>query len=1077
METLLPGTEVIARGLRWEVVFAQPAGEQSLYRLRCVEGGPALQGRELDLLVPLETLTPASTPLDPDHPGRLQDWRVYHDAFLLEQRLGPDALLAAQPGRLRPAAYQLVPVLRALALPRPRLLLADDVGLGKTVEAGMILAELIARRLAHRVLIVSPAGPLMKQWRAEMRERFGLRFRVLDSDALKEIRCGNELGANPFDHEALALISVDFAKQDSVLQDLERTHYDLVVIDEAHHCVSLGDAGDRGDSQRRSLAETLARRTDGLLLLTATPHDGHDAHFASLLELLDPSLVDGRGQLRGRAWERHVVRRLKRHIRDAKGEAMFRERVVVPVGVDGSAARTPAFARFHSALLALVAPLLRHARAKKRYADVLAWVSVLKRSVSSALAAAITLKAIAERLDDVALGRDDDEARAQRVRTMRELARRAARYGTLSPEEQDDLAQLETEELAASLVRQFSEENSPLDEALAKVAQTITRARKEENRAARTRDALRAIAALADEAQADDPKVERAVAVIREIRAAEPRANVLVYTEYGDSMKALQQRLDAARAKGELTGAVIALSGDDGDGDRDKLTERFTRDDDLVLVSTDASAEGLNLHARCHHLLHLELPYNPNRLEQRNGRIDRFGQTRDPVIRYLYLQDTFEHRLLWRLWERYETQRKRLGFVPNTLGASFAGGDDGGLLAGITDDVHDAPVLTPVGEKDLLATDQSRPVYRDMLDEIDRVLQGVEKVAHQHTWMGEAGLQAATAHVDAAERARANGQRLGVIDLVQFVVNAVRADSADPVAPRELSPGRWDLLLPPAWHGGLDEVPGWSPDEGVLRLTTDVAATHDDQKRPLGYLGRAHPIVRRALDRVRHIQHGAKDVFVDRRVAVARGDDPTPAVIYTLLGRVQSRAGSAFERVLAVRFEHDGALRVLDDVAGWAHLADPDRALPPKDVWRTHFAHWADTAPASVLARARTHFESLVDAWKPSLETSLNTEREALDGWLAQRALDRCGRAETQLALIERERLPRWKTEPDPAVRLAAYAHDGTQPPSARAEARTVLEIHRRRREALARQGELAAPVVNLLGILLLLPVEARRGA
>lgn len=218
MGSLLPGTEVLARGLRWEVVSIQPAGDQEIHRLRCLDG--ALRGVEYDFLVPFERLEPITQEMAPTRAARLQHWRLYHQAFLLEQALGPSALLAAQPGRLRIAPYQLVPVMRVLHMSRPRLLIADGVGLGKTIEAGLILAELIARRRAHRILIVSPAGPLLQQWRREMRERFGLRFRVLDRDGLQDIRYATELGANPFDHEALGLISIDFAKQEKVLQDL-----------------------------------------------------------------------------------------------------------------------------------------------------------------------------------------------------------------------------------------------------------------------------------------------------------------------------------------------------------------------------------------------------------------------------------------------------------------------------------------------------------------------------------------------------------------------------------------------------------------------------------------------------------------------------------------------------------------------------------------------------------------------------------------------------------------------------------------------------------------------------------------
>jgi len=158
MSTLLPSTQVEARGLPWEVVHVEPAGEQQRFRLRCLQGD--FRGLEVDLLSPLEEIRPIVTELDPKRAGRYRHWRLYHDAFLLEQALGPTALLAVQPGRLDIAPYQLVPVMRALRMGRPRLMLADGVGLGKTVEAGLVMAELIARRRAHRILIVS--GPLAR---------------------------------------------------------------------------------------------------------------------------------------------------------------------------------------------------------------------------------------------------------------------------------------------------------------------------------------------------------------------------------------------------------------------------------------------------------------------------------------------------------------------------------------------------------------------------------------------------------------------------------------------------------------------------------------------------------------------------------------------------------------------------------------------------------------------------------------------------------------------------------------------------------------------------------------------------
>ena len=361
------GSRVRARGLIWDVLEAESLGAQQRLRLRCSEGD--LSGLEWDLLRPTDTVEPLNDALRPDQPGTLTAWRLHHMACLLDQLPGPGTILAADPGRVRIEPFQLVPLMRALELPRPRLLLADGVGLGKTIEAGLIAVELIARRRAHRILVVAPAGPLLTQWQQELRARFGLRFtRIADNAALQDQRRTLERGGNPFAAIALCLTSLDFAKQERVLEELERASWDLAIIDEAHHCVSGGTGADHDDTMRRRMAEVVARRSDGLLLLTATPHDGFDPHFASLIELLDPSLVDGRGGLAGYAYRRHVVRRLKSHLRDpATGRGLFRERRITPVRVDTAAEPVR---RFHTELSKLVAPRLRRAARSPRPAPI-----------------------------------------------------------------------------------------------------------------------------------------------------------------------------------------------------------------------------------------------------------------------------------------------------------------------------------------------------------------------------------------------------------------------------------------------------------------------------------------------------------------------------------------------------------------------------------------------------------------------------------------------------------------------------------------------------------------------------------
>ena len=207
-----------------------------------------------------------------------------------------------------------------------------------------------------------------------------------------------------------------------------------------------------------------------------------------------------------------------------------------------------------------------------------------------------------------------------------------ARFGVLDAAEEADIAELEAEEMASSLTK------------------------------AGIADDLRRLIRLGEAAEPHDPKLAALVLEIRLIRLQHPGANILVYTEYTDSQRA------AVAALAGIDGTVLTISGEDTEAERSSAAERCAEEDGIVLVSTDSLAEGLNLHQRCFHLIHLDLPYNPNRLEQRNGRIDRYGQRNDPEIRYLFLAGTFEERLLLRLIAKYEKARACLSFMPNTLG-------------------------------------------------------------------------------------------------------------------------------------------------------------------------------------------------------------------------------------------------------------------------------------------------------------------------------------------------------------------------------------------------------------------------
>jgi hypothetical protein len=1042
VEAFAVGSRVRARGLAWDVMEVAPLGAQTLLRLRCTGGD--LRGLEWDILYPAEAIELLRAELRPDAPGTLAAWRLHHQACLLEQVMGPTDMLLAEPGRIRIEPYQLVPLMRALEMPRPRLLLADGVGLGKTIEAGLIACELIARRRAHRIMVVAPAGPLLVQWGQELRQRFGLRFTAItDATSLQAQRRKLELGGNPFDAIALCLTSLDFAKQERVLEELERTAWDLAIIDEAHHCISAGT--DREDTQRRRLAEVIARRSDGLLLLTATPHDGYDPHFASLIELLDPSLVDGRGGLRGNVYRRNVVRRLKSHIRDpVTGAPLFRERCIIPVKIDLDGGALEPVRRFHRALAALVAPRLRRATQGHQHADALAFVSLLKRSVSTIAACVNTLRVVAERYrqaGDIAI----EALRRERERALRSYRRRLLKFGVLVAADESDLAELEADGMAADL-RMFDVGGSTGADA--------------------TLAALDRLIRLGEVAAPLDPKLVVIGNEIGAIRAEHSAANILIYTEYADSQLAA-----LAALRGRIDGEVLAISGLDGESDRTRVAERCAEEEGITLVSTDTLAEGLNLQRRCCNLIHLDLPYNPNRLEQRNGRIDRYGQVHNPQIRYLYLAGTFEERLLLRLIAKYEKARAHLTYMPDTLGVTAdeeAWSD--GLVAGFAErqgglfDDESSAIRT----LDRVAEEADADSYRDLLHDIDRAFEGFDRIAVRHGWVAEHGLNAETIQIAAASAARQHSDALlGHIDLPDFVAGVLAEEMGCGGV------GQNRLRLPTNWLADLDGLPGFDRAEGTLRFTRDSSRLRDAHGHSLAYLGRAHPIVRRAISSVQRLAGTA----TDNRVSVARAGEGTPlAVLLTFSAEMRSPVRIEYQQIIAILLPERGEAVEIGDPRSWLRLAASDSATPFGDAWTRHFARWVPQRQplAEVVATAAMQRE----AARIMADHRRTIEREAgdLQDWLRGRADDICGSCEPQTADLFglAAHGPHWRLLAAPLDRLAAFAADSDNTPVHRREASGVLELFQRRRTEHTQRSTLSPLVLRSVGMLMLVPPEAR---
>ncbi len=913
------------------------------------------------------------------------------------------------PGRVRVEPYQLVPLLRATELPRVRLLLADDVGLGKTVQACLVLTELIARRQAHRILIVAPAGLLLMQWDQELRQRFGLRFTCIsDFAGLQVQRRRMELGANPFEGISLCLISLDFAKQERVLQDLERARWDAAVIDEAHHCVA--DAAAMGEelTLRRRLAEVVARRSDALLLLSATPHDGVDAHFGSLIALLDPSLVDGPGGgLIGNGWRAHVVRRLKGHIREpGTGRPMFRDRCVVPVRVDADGERYAAVRAFHAALAEVVVPRLR-VRRPERDADALAFVGLLKRSVSTLAACVATLRVVAQRCEQgVARGAD-----LERGRALRRYQQRLRRFGFLDAASDADLAEMEAEGMATQLRRD-------------------------------TAGQLRTLITMGQVASSLDPKLNALVAEVRAIRCERPGANVLVYTEYADSLRAAVEAL----REGFPGAIVLSITGNDSERTRMEVTERFGSEDRLVLVSTDSLAEGLNLHRRCSDLIHLDLPYNPNRLEQRNGRIDRYGQQAVPIIRYLYLSGTFEEDLLLRLITKHEAARASLEVMPETLGVT-ADVPRSGLVSGFAQRQAElfAPGVNAIRTIDREAIDAGLDAYRALLRDVQHAYD--ERIALRYGWLPTQSAAALAAEVTRVEKVQDEGDELS-----RFVAEAIEADTGIVQAEN----GK--LQLDEAWCAGLKGLPGFDAPLRCFRFTQDPEVFQRGAQA-IGFIGLVHPLTRRAVNRMQMLSGpGVADV----RVAVA-GPADTAGLLLMYVAEIRSARAVELRKLIAVRVN---AANEVFEVTGeeWPAWLErlQQRELPA--ALEARLVRWQKAgtrAAKQILAREADQFRvkhaERVKGWRGPVER-----------WVAARASAICGAEVAATAdLFE----PAAQGRPiDAWDRLALAAGDQNLDVSQRRDAAWVVRVAEEQRELIEHRATLGQPQLTPAGMLVLVP-------
>lgn len=512
--------------------------------------------------------------------------------------------------------YQLDPVVRALQMPRVNLLIADDVGLGKTIEAGLVVQELILRHRVRSVLIVCPSS-LQVQWQEEMSDKFGLEFRIIDSEAISQLRRKRGIHINPWTHFPRLITSVDFLKRERQLRTFRETlptgdqptyprAYDLLIVDEAHNVAPSGRGKYATDSMRTQAIRTLATHFEHKLFLSATPHNGYSESFAALLELLDNqrfarAVTPDRHQL-----DAVMVRRMKDELkRRWDGSRRFAERKVRHLEVP----YTPEERQAHQNLQTYSALRLKNASSDgERMATEFVLKLLKKRLFSSPAAFGITLEkhrqTVGARKTAAAVSRDIDD------------------YGDDYAD--DDEYEWETAEVVASV----SQALSPLTHEEQSLLQQLT--------AFATNASLR-----------PDCKAQTLVQWLKtHLRPGNQwnQERVILFTEYRATQKWLFDLL--AREGFAEEGRLEMIYGGMVNDQREPIKAAFqahpSESKVRILLATDAASEGLNLQNHCSKLIHIEIPWNPNRMEQRNGRVDRHGQKADEVSIFHFVGQGFD---------------------------------------------------------------------------------------------------------------------------------------------------------------------------------------------------------------------------------------------------------------------------------------------------------------------------------------------------------------------------------------------------------------------------------------------------
>lgn len=545
-----------------------------------------------------------------------------------------DPLLAMNVSKIDPLPFQIEAVYGyVLKQPHVRFLIADDAGAGKTIMAGLILKEMKLRNLAKRILIVVPSH-LKDQWRRELKEKFDEKFVVLDRNTFNA-----HYGENPWEKNNQVITSIDFAKQDDIIKTLGSVHWDLVIVDEAHKMAAYRYGEKIEKTERYKLGEVLSRTSNHLIFLTATPHKGDPENFRLFLDLLVPGFFATPEMVEESLKNKDnplFIRRLKEDLRDFDGKPIFTRRFPKTIKFRLSDIEKELY---NEVSHYVVEQYNKALQTDKKRNVAFALLILQRRMASSTYALLKSLKRRKDKLEKILKGEERREGFVQRIWVD---------YEEIEDLEESERWKREEEWESVTVARDLEELKQEIKtlERLIEKAERIIKG-EEEVKLKELKEAI-----------------EEGFKKIEEMNG---RRKILIFTESRDTLDYLVSKIRDWGYKVNFIHGGMDLD------DRIKA-EKIFRDETEIMVATEAAGEGINLQF-CHIMINYDIPWNPNRLEQRMGRIHRYGQQKDVYMFNLVAEDTREGMVLAKLLDKLDEIREKLGSdrVFDVIGDVFEG--------------------------------------------------------------------------------------------------------------------------------------------------------------------------------------------------------------------------------------------------------------------------------------------------------------------------------------------------------------------------------------------------------------------